>query len=304
MTAHVKPLIAAAEIESAIGHHLGEGAAAITPVSGGNLSSVFSFELQGKEYIIKFSELEHAYETEAYVSELLRKHGIPFPRCVGQGKSGIRAYSILERIPGHNLVDCTATEQADQLPELIGMLTAMNRIELGETGGYGWIKPDGMGTYPTWKAYVEAFFSEEQTGFWEGWLEIPALEKDVAAECYERLLAYAAFNEPHRHFVHGDVSPWNILSDGRRITGIIDGNFAYGDFLVDLATLKLMSGELDVVQAYREHNERLGIYIPDFNERMIGACYFKGLDGLRFFAKMGWDDAYRNMRKFLFSLAN
>jgi hypothetical protein len=44
------------------------------------------------------------------------------------------------------------------------------------------------------------------------------------------------------------------LSDGQRITGIIDGNFAYGDFLVDLATLYGTMGELNVVQAYQDYH--------------------------------------------------
>ncbi|QHW31170.1 aminoglycoside phosphotransferase family protein [Paenibacillus rhizovicinus] len=304
MTAYVKPMVDTAGIVSAISHHLGEGATGIAPVSGGNLSSVFAFSLNGAAYIIKFSDMEHAYETEGYVSRLLRQQGIPFPRCMGQGKAGLLAYSILERIPGRNLVDCTAEEQSLQLPELIRMLTAMNHMDVGATGGFGWIQPDGNGAFPAWRDYVVSFFADEQTGFWEGWREIPGLEQDVVDECYQRLLAYSVYNEPHRHFIHGDVSPWNILSDGRRITGIIDGNFAYGDFIVDVATLKIMMGETDVVKAYQECSEKLGIDIPDFQKRMIGAYYFKGLDGLRFFAKMGRDRDYRYMRQFLLSLTS
>lgn len=304
MTAYAKPTIEPAAIASAIGYHFGEGATDIAPVSGGNLSSVFAFRHNGKDYIIKFSDMEQAYATEWYVSKLLRKHGVPFPRCIGQGQSGPLAYSILERIPGRNLVDCTAAEQAAQRPEVIGLLTAMNHADVSETAGFGWIKPDGGGTFPSWKDYVVSFFAKEQSGFWEGWRDIPGLEPDVADECYARLLAFSAYNEPHRHFVHGDVSPWNMLSDGSRITGIIDGNFAYGDFVVDVATLRIMTGDANIETEYRAHSEKLGIALPDYEERLIGAYYFKGLDGLRFFAKMGRENDYRHMRQFLLSLTN
>lgn len=151
-----------------------------------------------------------------------------------------------------------------------------------------------------------SFFSEDQTGtFWEGWHDLfhtTCLEKDIFDECYTRLLAYSSYNEPHRYFIHGDFHPWNILSDCQRITGIIDGNCAYGDFLVDLATLEGTLGELDVVQAYWEYQEQEGIVIPNFQERLIGARYFKGLDGLRFFAKMGWNGAYDQLRDTLINL--
>jgi hygromycin-B 4-O-kinase len=63
-------------------------------------------------------------------------------------------------------------------------------------------------------------------------------------------------------------------------------------------------GELDVVQAYEEYQARAGIIIPDFQARLNGARYFKGLGALRFYAKMGWDDPYHQLRNELLQLAN
>ncbi|MFK7693271.1 phosphotransferase family protein [Paenibacillus sp. HJGM_3] len=279
----------------------------IIPMEGGNLSRVFSFRQAGKGFVIKFSDLDGAYATERFIADLLSGQGIPFPRCIGQGKAGSLYYSISERVAGGNLIQCSAEEKRRQLPELMRLLTRMNHVEIGDSSGYGWIRSDGEGTYPTWRDYILDFFSEHQKGtFWEGWydlFETTCLERDVFDECYARLIAYCPYNEPHRHFIHGDFHPWNIISDGRRITGIIDGNFAYGDFLVDLVTLRGTLGELDVVQAYRNYQEQAGIEIPNFEERLLGAQYFKGLDALRFYAKMGWTDAYRQLRTILLELS-
>ncbi|WP_168123681.1 hypothetical protein [Paenibacillus sp. HB172176] len=76
----------------------------------------------------------------------------------------------------------------------------------------------------------------------------------------------------------------------------------YGDSLVDLATLDRHMPRNGVIQAYLDAAERDGIFIPHFRERLAGAYYFKGLDGLRFYAKMGREDAYRSTRDFLLAL--
>lgn len=308
MTTYEKVRLEIADVEDVLKQHFGLNAFRVMPVEGGNLSRVFSFEYEGRENIIKFSDMDGAYDTEGFVANLLTGQGIPFARCLGQGRAGTLSYSISERVRGGNLVDCSDSRKSSQLPELIALLTRMNYVDLGATSGFGWIQPNGDGAYQTWSDYITSFFAEDQSGtFWEGWhglFKATCLEKDVFEECYNRLLAYPKYNEPHRYFIHGDFQPWNILSDGRQITGIIDGNFAYGDFLVDLATLRGTLGELDVVQAYQEYQNKAGIIIPDFEERLTGARYFKGLDGLRFYAKMGWDDAYHQLRDELLHLTN
>ncbi|WP_145135554.1 phosphotransferase family protein [Paenibacillus sp. Y412MC10] len=306
MTEYEKPIVDITLVEEMISEHLGAGAVEITPLQGGNLSRVFSFNHEGHGYVIKFSDLEGAYQSEIFVSDLLSSQGIPFPRCIGHGKTGNLEYSILEKIEGRNLADFSAEEQRRRLPELIRILTRLNHIDLGGARGYGWIGASGDGAFPTWKDYWESVYAEDQTGsFWENWYALfhtSCLEKEVFDEVYSRLTAYSHFNEPHRYFIHGDFHQWNILSDGSRITGILDCNCAYGDFLVDLAILDRHMDGHNVVQAYQNHQEQAGIVIPDFNERLKGAYYFKGLDGLRFYAKMGWTDAYAYTRNFLLGL--
>ncbi|MBO9597304.1 MAG: aminoglycoside phosphotransferase family protein [Cohnella sp.] len=306
MTAYEKPNLAISEIKEVLRSHFGSGTAEITPLAGGNLSSVFSFNHEGKGYCVKFSDLAGAYETERYVSDLLSGQGIPFPKCLALGKTGRLAYVIMERIDGRNLGDCTEEEQAYQLPELIGILSRLADVDVGGTCGYGWIGPDGNGAYTSWKDFVVAFHAEDQTGtFWENWHDLyrtSCLERDVFEEIYNRLMAYVSYNESYRGFIHGDFHQWNILSDGTRITGIIDGNCMYGDFLVDLAILDRHMPRSSVIQTYQDYQAKAGKVIPNFKERLLGAYYFKGLDGLRFYAKMGWKDAYQGTRQFLLNL--
>ncbi|SDS37884.1 hygromycin-B 4-O-kinase [Paenibacillaceae bacterium GAS479] len=308
MTIYEKPALEIADVRAVLNSHMGSDVAALTRLEGGNMDGVFSFIHEGKDGVIKFSRMQNAYETDRFVMQLLTQQGVSFPQCIGQGNAGTMEYLIMNRIPGRNLIECTDEQKESQLPELIEKVVLMNNVHLGTTSGYGSIKPDGNGSYSSWNEYILSFFAEDQTGnFWEGWYDLfdtTCLQRDVFEECYARLLAYSSYNEPHRHFIHGDFHPWNILSDGHKITGFIDGNFAYGDFLIDLATLTDTLGTLDVVEAYKEYNDKAGIIISNFKERLIGARYFKGLDGLRFFAKMGWNDAYTELRDSLLKLTD
>lgn len=301
-----KPKLAISEIEKVLETHLGPGAAEITPLSGGNISNVFSFNHEGKGYVVKFSDLQGTYETEHYISNLLSAQNIPFPKCLALGRTSQLTYLIMERMEGRNLSDCTSEEQTLQLPEIIGILTRMAAADIGATNGYGWIGADGNGSYASWKDFVVAVNAEDQTGtFWENWHDLfhtSCLERDLYEEIYGRLMTYVPYNESNRSFIHGDFQQWNILSNGTRITGIIDGNCMYGDSLIDLAILDRHMPWSDVIKAYQNYQDKASIETPNFKERLIGAYYFKGLDGLRFYAKMGWNEAYQNTRQFLLNL--
>lgn len=306
MTAYEKPSLTMNEIEEVLKNHFGPGVADIAPMAGGNLSSVFSFVHEGKGYCVKFSDLAGAYETERYVSDLLSGQGIPFPKCYALAKTGRLTYLIMERIAGRNLGDCTEEEQSLQVPELIGILAKLADVEVGSTTGYGWIKPDGNGAYASWKEFAIAVNAEDQTGtFWENWHDLyrtSCLERDVVEEIYDRLMAYVSYNEPYRGFIHGDFHQWNVLSDGKRITGLIDGNCMYGDSFLDLVNLDRHMPRSGIVQRYQDELAKAGKEMPNFKERLLGAYYYQGLIGLRFYAKMGWKDAYLGTRQFLLNL--
>ncbi|CAG7597082.1 hypothetical protein PAESOLCIP111_00116 [Paenibacillus solanacearum] len=309
MTAYTKPTVEIHEVEVVLRKHFGSQLTRITSLTGGNLSTVFSFMLLDKEYVIKFSDLAGGFKTEKFISTLLSSQGIPFPLCVGLGSFKSLNYLISEKIIGHSLKDCSYEQQRRMIPDVIQILTRMNHVKLGTTKGYGKINSSGNGTYTSWKEYIIASYAEEQAGsFWEGWhrlFKTSCLEKDVFDECYNRLLAYSIYNEPHRYFIHGDFHQSNILSNGQQITGVIDSNGKYGDFLVDLASLDRHLKtrlNLDVVQRYQDYQQQLDIAIPHFTERLIGAKYYNGLIGLRFYAMMGWNDSYFELRDDLLSL--
>ncbi|CAM4338722.1 aminoglycoside phosphotransferase family protein [Paenibacillus alkaliterrae] len=308
MTAYEKPSLDIGAVKRLLEQRSRIEAEDIAPVSGGNLSSVFFFKQGGKEFVIRFSDLAGSYDRERYISRLLASQGVPYPRVLDDGKLGSLSYSISEKLEGGMLADVPEEQRGGLMPDLVKHISAMNRVDVSSTRGYGWLDGSGGGTYETWEQFAADVYKEEQNGtFWENWTELyhtTFLEKDVFEECYARLMAYAPYNAPHRHFVHNDCHAWNLLTDGRTITGIIDANCIYGDFLIDLSIAESAIPGHDVIQAFRDYQERQGIAMPHFKERLLGARHYKGLDGLRFYAKMGWRPAYDYLRGFLLNLTS
>lgn len=275
----------------------------------GNFSTVYYFTMEGTEYVILFNQAEGEddYKREQFIADLLSSHGVPYPRMIGRGIVDHYRYRIFERIQGHVLANCHPQQKVEMLTDLLQTISVMSQVRLPETtSGFGEVLEDGNGKFSSWTDYIQSFFAEDQRGtFWENWHDLfhtTCLEREVFEECYARLLAYSKYNAPYRHFVHNDCHAWNILSDGRKITGIIDSNAIYGDYLIDIATIADAIPGQDVAEAFRIYAEQRGNPIHHFNERLMGAKYFKGLDGLRFYAKMGNKAAYTALRDALLAL--
>jgi hygromycin-B 4-O-kinase len=304
-----KPDISITTVQTVLQQHWGCPAQEVSAVGeNGNFSTVYYFTMKGSEYVILFNQAEEGgYLREQYIADLLSTQGVRYPKMLGQGTVGSYRYCISERIPGNVLADCLHEQKVNMLSDLVQSITIMNQVRLPEkTTGFGAVREDGNGEFPSWLDYIQTFFAEDQTGtFWENWHDLfhtTCLERDVFNECFGRLLTFSKYNVPYRHFVHNDCHAWNILSDGRRITGIIDSNPLYGDYLIDIATIEDAISGRDVAEAFRIHAEQIGKPIHNFEARLTGARYFKGLDGMRFYAKMGYTDAYAELRDSLLAL--
>ncbi len=149
--------------------------------------------------------------------------------------------------------------------------------------------------------FSSLFFLKEQSGFWEGWyslFEHSFLERDVFEHLYAIMMDLAKCSPGERYLVHGDFHLGNMLTDGRTVTGIVDWEMAmYGDFVFDLATQHLWTPQLQIPQMVRDVWTSEGREIPKFEERLRCALLFKGLDGLRFYAKKGDRNAYGMVKK-------
>ena len=163
----------------------------------------------------------------------------------------------------------------------------------------------GEGELARWRDFLDAVAENRAEGYYRDWHALfttSFLERDLFDVINRRMLQLAAFCPEERCLLHCDLHYDNILTDGERITAIIDwGNACYGDPLYDVAWLGRVNalGETFVDPALLD--ARYGA-APHYRERL--ACYelALGLDDLRFYAKTGRREEYEAIKAILLGL--
>ena len=96
-----------------------------------------------------------------------------------------------------------------------------------------------------------------------------------------------------RYLLHADCGFDNVLSDGKKITGVIDWeNSMYGDHLYDIAWLSFWWPEIGYEPMYLEYSKNKGTDIEHFSERILCYKLCLGLNALIFFAYSDQKDKY------------
>ncbi|MDF2716813.1 MAG: aminoglycoside phosphotransferase [Paenibacillus sp.] len=278
----------------------------ITPIEMGELSRVFSYRKGDQELVIHFKSSRESLDKAKWIYDRYARV-LPVPRLVEVGTLGHLHYSITEKVQGKPIITLAKEDIVRLIPELIERFGAMNRIRVDDSAGYGWISPSGEASFASWTEFLASTFKEEQEGFYEGWTSLfdnGFLERDLFEDMYGIMIDLARYAPQERYLVHGDFHLGNMLSDGRGITGIVDWEMAmYGDFMFDAAVLHLWVPQLQFPQRLREAWEEKGQPIPHFDRRLLCYQMFKGVDGLRFYAKKGDKPGYEFIKDRLLSLA-
>ncbi len=284
----------------------GEGVSDVAPIDMGELSKVYSYTKNGREYVIHFKNDPETLKKVKFISDQYASCGVPMPRIFGIGTCGSAHYSIAEKVAGTPIISQAVTDIRGVLPDLVRQFIRLNQIRVELFSGFGWVRPTGEGSSKSWTEFLASTFEEEQEGFYCGWtalFESSFLEKDVFERIYAEMMERIGYAPEERYLVHGDFHLGNMLSENHAVTGIVDWEMAmYGDFMFDLAVLHLWAPKAQFPQRVREAWAVEGRSIPYFEERLLGYQLFKGLDGLRFYAKKGDKPAYDFTKNHLFDL--
>jgi len=265
----------------------------VRPLAGGEFSRAFAFAAGGRAYVVRLGAFVHAAEAFAkddYAWRHFAAPALPIPRVVATGRSGDDHFAISERVAGERLEALTPAARRALLPALLDAVDAIGRADVRASWGYGPWGSDGHGAYRSWRDYLAAIIENTGEGFYRDWHALfrdSFLERDVYEAIYRRLLRLVVHCPEDRALIHGDLHSDNILTDGRRITGVIDwANACYGDPLYDVAWLGWWFGKGGNRGDVAPLLERWGA-VPGHDERI--ACYecHFGLDDLRFYAKTG-----------------
>jgi aminoglycoside phosphotransferase (APT) family kinase protein len=194
------------------------GADTVIPVSGGRDTAIFRVEHGGDAYALRVFRPEQARMSRAEVlaMQVASAGGVPAPRvhayCIHAGRPAV----LLDWCAGQTVVEALQRwpERAEALGAACGeMLARIHAVPApAEQGDAGWLRWGGL---------------------------------DVGDPLYQRLAACAR----HDRLLHLDYHPLNILTDGERVTAVLDwANAHAGDPRADLARaiaiLRLDTGDL------------------------------------------------------------
>lgn len=298
----------AARVRALLRARFAADVAGIRPLAGGEFSRAFAFTSGDRAYVVRLSAFAHAAEAFAkddYAGRHFASAALPIPRIVTSGQSGDEHFAISERIVGRRLAALPARARRALLPATLDTFAAIAQADLGDSRGYGAWGADGHGRAASWYAFLAAAMDDHDAGFYRHWhalFDTSFLERDVYEAVYRHMLQLAASCPTARALLHCDLHADNVLTDGRRITGVIDwGNACYGDPLYDVAWLGWwFAKEGDAAAAALLRARHAGV--PRYAERIACySCHF-GLDDLRFYAQTGRRAQYEWTRDRLLAL--
>jgi len=174
------------------------------------------------------------------------------------------------------------------MPEIISTVDAIHSITpLGE--GYGNWDLDGKGKSPSWRKMFEDDLHQDG-------------EETTAAKFYNTAFTNNLRSEiegmldilpEERKLIHWDYGFNNTLSDGRKITGVIDWEHsAYGDPLHDVAWLDFWEDKQGYGAAFKKFYRDQGRDMPHFDERLVCYKLLIGLGSLGFYAHSRQEEKY------------
>jgi hygromycin-B 4-O-kinase len=278
----------------------GETVEELEAIEQGEVNRAYFFQFRKQDYVVRFNAQLDGFQKELYLSNNFSSEDLPIPTIIEIGPISGMYFAISKRAAGTTL----SHYDTNQLPLLQAMLiklfTDMNKLEVGDTQGFGWVLPSGDGSHTSWQGHLESSFDETEPGFWHGWhglFDGSFLDKGLFDTLYAKMMKLAAYSQTERYLVHGDFHTGNLIADGSRLTGVIDWELAmYGDYMFDLATFHLWSPHVKLPELYYKHCQSEGREIWHFEERLLSSLLCKGLDALRFYAKTHNEQAYVHVR--------
>jgi len=277
--------------EAFIEEHFDQPATELTVVADGETSQAFLFDAPEGPRVLRVSKLEKTGFLKDQLAYRFNSDLVPVPEIfeVGDVADGL-SFAMSERAPGRTLDKMTKEELDTIMPDIIATVDAIHAIEpLGE--GYGDWNLNGVGKSKTWRDHLRNNSLGEDDEETRG-------AEFYDAELHQRLRAEInplidAMPE-ERKMIHDDFGFDNTLSDGVRITGVIDWEHAgYGDPIKDIAWLDFWGEKQGFADSFRKHYGEQGILPTDFDQRLTCYKLLIGVGSLGFFARSRQKDSYK-----------
>lgn len=272
----------------------------IIPLGGGEISQAFSFDssIDGG-YILRVNRHGiDGFEKDKYAQLHFSSDTLPIPKIIEVGQMEVNySYSLSRKVDGDTIQNILKQQDKDHKPIVtmdtlaplcIMMLDEIHKVDISNTSGYGYWGKDANGNKETWREFI---LSVGKDGWWADVFKTTFLEQGVYDDLYARLSQLVEFCPEQRYLIHGGFGVDNIITDGTKITGIIDwAESKYGDFLYDVAWLTFWPSDYDFERLCRNYYSKK--VFMNYKQRILCYQHHIAINALSFYAQSMQKDKY------------
>jgi hygromycin-B 4-O-kinase len=246
-------------------------ATAVAELRGGDWSSAFAFQLDGRDFVARFGQWRDDFEKDA-AAMAFASPDLPIPRVLEIGDAFDGAYAISERHFGIFLEELDAEGFRLVLPALLRALDTMRSAPVRDNAR-------GM----PWSEWLRTLLVDHPGARVSGWRHKIATSPELDALFVAGLNAFEDLVDACpdlQHVLHLDLINRNVLvaHERTRLEAVFDwGCLAYGDYVYEVAWLMFWApwhrglAATDIRGAVLDHYATTGVAAENFDERI--RCY-------------------------------
>ncbi len=228
-------------------------------------SSAYSFVSHNKNYVVRTSSDDKDFRKDKLISQWLGGSGLPIPDIAAIGSFDGLYYAISERCEGYVMTDENINEE-----DALRLFECLWQMQQADTSRL--LSSRLIDNGEDWQEGLLDFGNDKMDYTIEGLVRKKQLPEEVVQKALTKIRLLLPFCNTSKHLVHGDFGFDNALTDGRRITGIIDwAETRIGDFLYDVAYLIFNGVSIDYNKLWQQFVQEKGASIPNMHERLL--CY-------------------------------
>lgn len=182
--------------------------------------------------MIRVNRTIEGFEKDAFAHRRFARIDLPIPKVLHIGEIEDRYYCITDKLAGATLQGLTPEKLVPLLAPTARIIEAIAQSDVEGISGFGPFGAEGVGRNTSWREFLTSIADCD-------WGAIKArVDMARVARFLDKLDVLADGCPEMRRLVHGDFGSNNVLTDGLRITGVIDWSEAMiGDPVYDIANI-------------------------------------------------------------------
>ena len=223
------------------------------PIAEGMESRVLTFIWGDQQYILRVNPNQSGFQKDRWCFQQFHSEELPIPEILEIGSfSSHYAYCLSRRLPGITLEDSAIPTLQQLTPYVSQVWKVIHQSLLPSSEGFGPFNECGHATFSSWQSFLQSTIRGKDQQ-WDHLFASNLLDATALQPVMHSYLRLTGHCPEERKLVHGDFGSNNVLTDGKKITGVLDWDCAlYGDPLFDVAGSFFWSPWLDCMRIQSE----------------------------------------------------